>query len=122
MLKYLTHAAAISLGVFTVTGTATTPASAGEESPSAQQAPADEPGQCLDAVIIRSGPHVGDTAYGQCNPGNATTAHCWVEGDPVTEGDITYYTWSYITDNSTGISGYVSNAYYTVGNDQLGQC
>lgn len=113
MLKHVLTAIGVAAGLVIIPGTAT-----GAVTPTITAGPAfaDEPGWCTEPAIIRSGPHVGDTPYGQCNPGDKTTAHCWIEGDGPQP------TWTLMTDDTTGIGGYVNNAFYTVGNNLLGRC
>ncbi|NKE57040.1 hypothetical protein FXN61_09400 [Lentzea sp. PSKA42] len=65
-----------------------------------------------NAVAIRRGPHTPECAAdGQGQLSHRVDYHCWTNGDAVTRGGVTYRTWSYLRDVTTGVSGWVSDAY-----------
>jgi uncharacterized protein YraI len=67
---------------------------------------------CDVNVKIRSGPGTGYTAVGLCAQGDFVTRH-WVEEGDVPPGCTgpTNVDWDYVTDQRTGVTGYVSDCY-----------
>lgn len=61
-------------------------------------------------VNIRTGPHTscGSLGYGQLSHG--VDFHCFTSGDRVSANGRTTYTWTYLKDTSTGVSGWVADA------------
>ena len=71
-------------------------------------------GNFFDAngVAIRRGPHTPECrADGQGQLNHRVDYHCYTDGDWVTRGGITYTSWTYLRDVTTGMSGWVSDAY-----------
>ncbi|MGC4888783.1 hypothetical protein [Micromonospora sp. DT227] len=69
-------------------------------------------GQLFNAtnVNIRSGPHTtcGSLGYGQLS--HNVDFHCFASGDRVSANGHTTYTWTYLRDTTTGVSGWVADA------------
>jgi hypothetical protein len=69
-------------------------------------------GQLFNAtnVNIRSGPHTscGSLGYGQLS--HSVDFHCYTSGDRVSANGHTTYTWTYLKDTTTGVSGWVADA------------
>jgi hypothetical protein len=69
-------------------------------------------GTLFDAtnVNIRTGPHTtcGSLGYGQ--PSHSVDFHCYTNGDRVSANGHTTYTWTYLRDSTTGVSGWVADA------------
>lgn len=61
-------------------------------------------------VNIRTGPHTscGSLGYGQLS--HSVDFHCFTNGDRVSANGNTTYTWTYLKDNTTGVSGWVADA------------
>ncbi|MGI5498962.1 hypothetical protein [Lentzea sp. CA-135723] len=69
-------------------------------------------GQLFDGsnVNIRRGPHVGCTSDGQGQLSHNADYHCYAIGDAVTRNGVTYTTWTYLRDTTTGVQGWVSDS------------
>lgn len=69
-------------------------------------------GQLFDAsnVNIRRGPHTSCTSDGQGQLSHNVDYHCYAVGDAVTRNGITYTTWTYLRDTTTGVQGWVSDS------------
>ncbi|MBB5112832.1 SH3 domain-containing protein [Micromonospora echinospora] len=69
-------------------------------------------GQLFNAtnVNIRTGPHTtcASLGYGQLN--HNVDFHCFGSGDRVTANGKTTYTWTYVRNVTTGVSGWVADA------------
>ncbi|WFE39420.1 hypothetical protein [Micromonospora sp. WMMD998] len=69
-------------------------------------------GQLFNAtnVNIRTGPHTscGSLGYGQLSHG--VDFHCFASGDRVSANGRTTYTWTYLKDTTTGVSGWAADA------------
>ncbi|MFU8873824.1 hypothetical protein [Micromonospora sp. SL4-19] len=69
-------------------------------------------GQLFNAsnVNIRTGPHTScpSLGYGQLN--HNVDFHCYGAGDRVTANGYTTYSWTYLKDLTTGVSGWVADA------------
>ncbi len=69
-------------------------------------------GQLFNAsnVNIRTGPHTscGSLGFGQLSHG--VDFHCFTNGDRVSANGYTTYTWTYLKDTTTGVSGWVADA------------
>ncbi|GAA3762780.1 hypothetical protein [Micromonospora maritima] len=69
-------------------------------------------GQLFNAtnVNIRTGPHTtcGSLGYGQLS--HSVDFHCFASGDRVSANGHTTYTWTYLRDTTTGVSGWVADA------------
>ncbi|MDG4801892.1 hypothetical protein [Micromonospora sp. WMMD980] len=69
-------------------------------------------GQLFNAtnVNIRTGPHTtcGSLGYGQLS--HNVDFHCFASGDRVSANGHTTYTWTYLRDTTTGVSGWVADA------------
>ncbi|MFR9780585.1 hypothetical protein ACL02O_31620 [Micromonospora sp. MS34] len=61
-------------------------------------------------VNIRSGPHTSCTSLGYGQLSHYVDFHCYHSGDRVTANGHTTYTWTYLKDTTTGISGWVADA------------
>ncbi|MFE9957621.1 hypothetical protein [Micromonospora sp. NPDC005299] len=61
-------------------------------------------------VNIRTGPHTtcGSLGYGQLS--HSVDFHCFTNGDRVSANGHTTYTWTYLKDTTTGVSGWVADA------------
>ena len=61
-------------------------------------------------VNIRTGPHTtcGSLGYGQLS--HSVDFHCYTNGDRVSANGHTTYTWTYLRDSTTGVSGWVADA------------
>jgi hypothetical protein len=61
-------------------------------------------------VNIRSGPHTtcGSLGYGQLS--HSVDFHCYTNGDKVSANGHTTYTWTYLKDTTTGVSGWAADA------------
>ncbi|MEV0005080.1 hypothetical protein AB0H28_22735 [Micromonospora sp. NPDC050980] len=61
-------------------------------------------------VNIRTGPHTtcGSLGYGQLS--HNVDFHCFASGDRVSANGHTTYTWTYLKDTTTGVSGWVADA------------
>ncbi|NES31582.1 hypothetical protein GCE86_03685 [Micromonospora terminaliae] len=61
-------------------------------------------------VNIRTGPHTtcGSLGYGQLS--HSVDFHCYSNGDRVSANGHTTYTWTYLRDTTTGVSGWVADA------------
>ncbi|MFF4802354.1 hypothetical protein ACFY1U_28780 [Streptomyces sp. NPDC001351] len=66
-----------------------------------------------DGVRIHSGPGTGYSVNGLGYRGHSVTKHCFVGYDDQ---------WTYITDNTTGVSGYVTPIYLDNGDLDIGMC
>lgn len=68
------------------------------------------------AVNIRLYPHVAACAVvvGQGQLNHTVDYHCFGAGDPVTRNGVTYFTWTYLKNVTTGVLGWVSDAYLDV--------
>lgn len=66
-------------------------------------------------VRIRRGPHISCTADGQAYTTHTIDYHCWDFGDSVTRNGTVYTSWTYIRDVTTGVSGWVSDAFLVGG-------
>jgi hypothetical protein len=64
-----------------------------------------------DSVNIRAYPHVGCASHGYGYRTHTVDYHCWRYGDPVTRNGLVYETWTYLRNVTTGVSGWVSDAY-----------
>ncbi|MFF4802355.1 hypothetical protein ACWDCB_08055 [Streptomyces sp. NPDC001178] len=65
-------------------------------------------------VRIHQQPTLGSGVNGLGNPGDGLTVHSYTIGDWVQDcgnGIGQTYAWDYITDNRTGVSGYVVSCY-----------
>ncbi|MGR6318328.1 hypothetical protein Q2K19_01165 [Micromonospora soli] len=69
-------------------------------------------GQLFNAsnVNIRSGPHTSCASLGYGQLTHSVDFHCYTSGDRVTANGHTTYTWTYLKDTSTGVSGWVADA------------
>ena len=63
------------------------------------------------AVNIRSGPTTGCVAVGLGYSSHNVTYRCYSEGTPVNG----WSTWTYLTDNTTGVTGWSSDAFLAGG-------
>ncbi|WP_394618650.1 hypothetical protein JNUCC0626_05985 [Lentzea sp. JNUCC 0626] len=61
-------------------------------------------------VNIRRGPHTACTSDGQGQLSHNVDYHCYTSGDAVTRGGVTYLTWTYLRDTTTGVQGWVSDS------------
>ncbi|MFF5173245.1 hypothetical protein ACFY3U_11465 [Micromonospora sp. NPDC000089] len=68
-----------------------------------------------DGVNIRSGQFISCTALGAGYTSHSVTYRCWAVGDTV--GNWT--TWTYLRDNTTGVTGWVTDAYLQDGGSKL---
>ncbi|NES14879.1 MULTISPECIES: hypothetical protein [Micromonospora] len=61
-------------------------------------------------INIRTGPHTscGSLGYGQLS--HSVDFHCFTSGDRVSANGHTTYTWTYLKDTTTGVSGWVADA------------
>jgi hypothetical protein len=64
-------------------------------------------------VNIRTGPHRGCASLGQGQLSHWVDYRCWTHGDTVARSDTgeTWFTWTRLYDASTGVQGWVSDAY-----------
>ena len=62
-------------------------------------------------VNIRRFPHTGCTSDGQGQLTHNVDYHCYGFGDSVTRNGVTYTTWTYLRDTTTGVQGWVSDAF-----------
>ncbi len=62
-------------------------------------------------VNIRRGPHTSCTSDGQGQLTHNVDYHCFDQGDSVTRNGTTYVTWTYLRDTTTGVQGWVSDAF-----------
>ncbi|KOV84533.1 hypothetical protein [Nocardia sp. NRRL S-836] len=79
-------------------------------------------GRFFDAgnVNIRRGPHTSScTSDGQGQLTHNVDYHCWALGDSVTRNGSTYTTWTYLRDTTTGVQGWVSDAYLDLNSNGL---
>ncbi|MFE9692486.1 hypothetical protein [Micromonospora sp. NPDC005806] len=69
-------------------------------------------GQLFDAsnVNIRTGPHTSCASLGYGQLSHGVDFHCYSAGDRVTANGHTTYSWTYLKDTSTGVSGWVADA------------
>ncbi|MFI7428809.1 hypothetical protein ACIBPB_17645 [Micromonospora sp. NPDC049836] len=113
MRKVSSIAAAVTLaagctGVAVVTGAAPASASCSHAHSNIDTAY----GQLFNGsnVNIRSGPHTtcASAGYGQLS--HNVDFHCYGSGDRVTANGHTTYTWTYLRDTTTGVSGWVADA------------
>ncbi|MFD4669908.1 hypothetical protein ACFWNN_09245 [Lentzea sp. NPDC058450] len=61
-------------------------------------------------VNIRRGPHTACTSDGQGQLTHNVDYHCYAIGDSVTRNGVTYTTWTYLRDTTTGVQGWVSDS------------
>jgi hypothetical protein len=61
-------------------------------------------------VNIRRGPHTSCTSDGQGQLTHNVDYHCYDVGDSVTRNGVTYVTWTYLRDTTTGVQGWVSDS------------
>jgi hypothetical protein len=66
-------------------------------------------------VSIRRYPHTSCARIGVGNQSHTISYWCWQFGTAVTRDGETWYSWTYITDDTTGVSGFVSDAYLANG-------
>lgn len=66
-------------------------------------------GFAFDGVRIRTGPYLSCPAAGLGYTTHSVTTHCWAPGDTVGS----YHTWTYLTNNTTGVKGWATDAYLT---------
>jgi len=64
-----------------------------------------------EGVNIRTGPGTNCTSVGLGYSSHSVTYYCYRVGDPVTFNGATYYTWTYLRDNTTGVFGWSSDAF-----------
>ncbi|OLF15058.1 hypothetical protein [Actinophytocola xanthii] len=64
-----------------------------------------------DNVNQRRYPHTGCVSDGQAQRTHSIDYHCWRDGDAVTRNGVTYYTWTYLRNDTTEVQGWVSDAY-----------
>ncbi|ANZ39072.1 hypothetical protein BBK82_26350 [Lentzea guizhouensis] len=62
-------------------------------------------------VNIRRGPHTACRSDGQGQLSHTVDYHCFGTGDSVTRNGVTYTTWTYLRDVTTGVQGWVSDAF-----------
>ena len=66
-------------------------------------------------VNIRTGPHnppgLSCTSLGQGQLTHNVQYWCFANGDTVTRGAETWFTWTFLRDTTTGVQGWVSDAY-----------
>ena len=69
-------------------------------------------GQLFNAtnVNIRTGPHTTCASLGYGQLSHTVDFHCFASGDRVTANGKTTYTWTYLRDVTTGVSGWVADA------------
>ncbi|MEU5727087.1 hypothetical protein [Micromonospora sp. NPDC047738] len=69
-------------------------------------------GQLFNAsnVNIRSGPHTSCASLGYGQYTHNVDFWCFTNGDKVTANGHTTYTWTYLKDTTTGVSGWVADA------------
>jgi hypothetical protein len=60
-----------------------------------------------NSVNIRTGPHTSCTSRGLGYTTHTVTYHCYAFGDTVNG----WTTWTYLTDNTTGVKGWSSDYY-----------
>lgn len=68
-------------------------------------------------VNIRRGPHTGCTSDGQGQLTHNVDYHCYTSGDAVTRNGVTYTTWTYLRDTTTGVRGRVSDSLLDLNSD-----
>ncbi|WBC15041.1 hypothetical protein O7600_28940 [Micromonospora sp. WMMA1998] len=69
-------------------------------------------GQLFNAtnVNIRTGPHTTCSSRGYGQLSHSVDFHCFASGDRVSANGHTTYTWTYLKDTTTGVSGWVADA------------
>ncbi|MET8065796.1 hypothetical protein ACFYON_21225 [Micromonospora sp. NPDC005686] len=69
-------------------------------------------GQLFNAtnVNIRTGPHTTCASLGYGQLSHTVDFHCFASGDRVSANGHTTYTWTYLRDVTTGVSGWVADA------------
>ena len=70
-----------------------------------------------DNVNERRQPHVSCTSDGYGQRTHTVDYHCWRYGDEVTRNGLVYSTWTYLRNVTTGVSGWVSDAYLAANGD-----
>jgi hypothetical protein len=61
-------------------------------------------------VNIRTGPHTSCASLGYGQFSHSVDFHCFASGDRASANGYTTYTWTYLKDNTTGVSGWVADA------------